>query len=163
MNEATVKSPFTAEQEQILQGWTTYYPYLIMGLIEALRVVQGWHLCVTTDDELYLAQLFKTNPHHVHEVATFFPYFTQKPTGRKRIGLCHGLSCSLAGSDKMAACLKKTLGVNEGQTTPDGEFSFETMECLGACEQAPALQINDRLQGPATEQSIADLAKRQSS
>ena len=150
-----VKSPFTPEQEKALKAWTTHYPYPMMGLLEAMRAVQQWHLCIRPEDEAYLAALFETSGAHVHEVATFFPYFTQKPTGRRRIGLCHGISCALAGSDKMASCLEKALGVPEGETTPDGEFSWEEMECLGACDFAPALLVNEELKGRATEDSIA--------
>jgi NADH:ubiquinone oxidoreductase subunit E len=57
----------------------------------------------------------------------------------------------------MAACLEKTLGVKEKVTSEDGKFSWEEMECLGACEQGPALLVNDRLQGKATEETISKL------
>lgn len=149
----------TPEQEKELQGWTTFYPYPMMGLISAMRRVQQWHLCVTPEDEEYLAKLFQTTAAHVHGVATFFPYFTQKPTGRARIGLCRTLSCALAGSKEMAHCLEKKLGVKERQTTADGAFSFEEMECLGACEQAPALIVNEELKGAATEKLIDSILK----
>lgn len=73
------------------------------------------------------------------------------------VGVCHGLSCFLKGSGKAEKCLEKTLGVPKKQATPDGKFSWETMECLGACEQAPALLVNDRLVGPATDETILKL------
>ena len=104
-------SAFTAEQEKVLKGWTQRYPASIMGLVEALRQVQGWHRCVTDEDEEYLARLFDVPRVRIHEAATFFPSFTQKPTGRHRIGICRGLSCSLAGSQKMCSCLEKKLGI----------------------------------------------------
>lgn len=154
---STAQTAFTAEQKKILAAWTVKYPHAIMGLIEAMRSVQEWHRMISPEDEEYLAALFKTTPRHIHEVATFFPYFTQSPTGKYRVGLCHGLSCWLAGSDKAEACLKETLGVKEREVTADGRFSWEAMECLGACEQAPAFQINERLKGRATEEAIARL------
>jgi NADH-quinone oxidoreductase subunit E len=155
--KTAVRSPFTAEQEAELQKWKGYYPYPNMGLIEALRAVQDWNRCVTPEAAAFVAQVFELPFNRVWSVATFFPTFTMKPTGRHRVGLCHGLSCQLAGSKKMASCLEKTLGVKEKETTADGKFSWEEMECLGACEQGPALQINDRLQGSATEKRIAAL------
>lgn len=158
--EAPVKSPFVAEQEKVLRAWTTHYPYPIMGLLEALRQVQIWKLCVSPEDEDYLARLFDTTRTRVHELVTFFPFFTRAPTGRKRIGLCRGISCALAGSDKMTGCLEKTLGVAQGVTTKDGEFSWEEMECLGACDFAPALIVNEELQGQATQDLIGRIAKR---
>ncbi len=150
-------SALTLEQEKVLKAWAARYPAPIMGLVEALRQVQRWHRCVTDEDEEYLARLFDVPRVRIHEVATFFPSFTQKPTGRHRIGICRGLSCSLAGSQSMCSCLEKKLGIKEGASTPDGRFSLETMECLGACEQGPALMVNDELKGAATEESISHL------
>jgi len=152
-------SAFNLEQEKVLESWTQRYPASIMGLVEALRQVQQWHRCVTDEDEEYLAGLFAVPRSRIHEVATFFQSFTRKPTGRHRIGICRGLSCSLAGSKEMCSCLEKKLGIKEGETTADGRFSLETMECLGACDQAPALLINDELKGAATEELVAKLVE----
>ncbi len=152
-------SAFTAEQEKVLQGWAERYPQRRMGLVEALRQVQEWHRCVTDEDEEFLAGLFDVPRTRIHEVATFFPSYTQKPTGRHRIGICRGLSCSLAGSQEMCRCLEKKLGIKEGETSSDGRFSLEAMECLGACDQGPALLVNDELQGAATEALIDKLAE----
>ncbi|MEK7388310.1 MAG: NAD(P)H-dependent oxidoreductase subunit E [Elusimicrobiota bacterium] len=157
--KAPVRSPFTPEQEKELLSWTTKYPYKNMGLIEALRCVQAWQRQVSEPAAAYVAELFDLPLNHVWGVATFFPTFTQWKTGKHRVGLCHGLSCSLAGSSRMEACLSKTLGVPEKTATSDGTFSWETMECLGACEQGPALQVNDRLQGRATQALIEELAR----
>ena len=159
MSKSAVKSPFTPEQEKVLLAWTTTYPYTNLGLIEALRSVQDWHRTVSPEAASYVADLFKLPFNHVWGVATFFPTFTRWKTGEKRVGLCHGLTCFLAGSNKMEKCLEKTLGVPKKQATPDGKLSWEPMECLGACEQAPALQVNDRLVGAATEESIRKLAE----
>ena len=150
---------FTPEQQAELKKWTEYYPYPIMGLLEAMRSVQTWNRCIKTEHELYLAELFKTSVSHIHQVATFFPMFTQKPAGKHRFGLCHGLTCAIAGSGKAAACLEKTLGVREHQTTPDGLFSWEEMECVGACDFAPALLVDEHLKGQATEEVVAKLAR----
>ena len=154
-----MSAPFTPEQEAALRRWTQYYPYKQMGLIEALRSVQDWHRRITPEAAAYVADLFGLPFNHVWGVVTFFPSFTTNPTGKNRIGLCHGLSCWLAGSAKMAKRLESTLGVAEKEVTKDGRFSWEEMECLGACEQGPALLVNDRLQGQATDEKIATLAK----
>lgn len=146
---------FTPEQEKALVAWTKRYPYTNMGLIEALRSVQDWHRKIEPAAASRVAEIFELPFSHVWGVATFFPTFTQWKTGAQRIGLCHGLSCWMAGSDKAEKCLEKTLGVPAKQATPDGKFSWEPMECLGACEQGPALQVNDRLQGAGTDALIA--------
>ncbi len=146
--------PITPEQEKELLTWKSFYPYPQMGLIEAMRAVQEWHLSIGPRDEEVLARLFGVPRTRVHEVATFFPHFTQRPTGRFRIGLCQGLSCALAGSSAMAECLRRRLGTPEGVPTQDGRLSFEMTECLGACDQAPALVVNEELRGPASEKLI---------
>lgn len=153
----SVKSPFTPEQESVLKKWTTFYPHKEMGLIEALRQVQDWDRHIKPEAAAWVAELFGLPFNRVWGVATFFPSFTTKPTGKHRIGLCHGLSCWLAGSPLMAKRLQETLGVPEKEVTKDGRFSWEEMECLGACEQGPALLVNDRLQGQATPEKIAKL------
>lgn len=155
--KTAVKSPFTPEQEKVLTDWTKRYPHANMGLVEALRSVQDWNRMISPEAAARVGEIFGLPFNRVWGVVNFFPTFTIKPTGKHRIGLCHGLSCFLKGSDKMEACLEKTLGVKKKEVTPDGKFSWEPMECLGACEQAPALQVNDRLQGAATEQMIAKL------
>ena len=65
----------------------------------------------------------------------------------------------MAGSQEMCRCLEKKLGLKAGETTSDGRFSFETMECLGACDQAPALLVNDELKGAATEEAISRIVE----
>ncbi len=154
MTTAALKNPFTPEQMKELERWTKEYPYPIMGLLEALRSVQHWHLCVTPDDEAVVAGIFKTTRMRVHELVTFFPMFTQTPTGRRRLGVCHGLSCAMAGAKDVCKTLEKRLGVEEGETTKDGEFSWEELECIGACDYAPAIQVNDELQGKATAEKL---------
>ena len=150
-------SVFTPEQEKTLLAWTKQYPYSNMGLIEALRSVQEWNRMISPEAAARVAELFNLPFNRVWGVVNFFPTFTTKPTGKHRVGLCHGLSCFLKGSNKMESCLEKTLGVKKKEVTADGNFSWEPMECLGACEQAPALQVNDRLVGAATESTISKL------
>ncbi len=150
--------PFSPEQEEVLRRWTKAYPAPAMGLLEAMRQVQEWNRCVRPEHEEELAALFGLTLEQVHEVATFFPFFTSRPAGRKRLGLCRGLSCQLAGSQKAAGEICRRLSIKPGETTPDGEFSFEEMECVGGCEQAPALLVNEELKGPATPAWIEAVA-----
>lgn len=155
-----VKNAFTPEQEKALVAWKNKFPYPNLGLIEALRSVQEWHCEVGPAAAARVAEIFSMPFNHVWGVATFFPTFTRWKTGRHRVGICHGLTCFLAGSNKMEACLEKTLGVPKKQATSDGKFSWEPMECLGSCDHAPAMQVNDRFVGKATEESISKLKER---
>ncbi|MBI3548052.1 MAG: NADH-quinone oxidoreductase subunit NuoF [Elusimicrobia bacterium] len=151
---AAKASPFTAEQKATLVAWTQRFPYPAMGLLEALREVQEWHHHVSLEDEAFIAGLFGVTLHHVHEVVTFYPFYTTKPAGTYRIDLCRNVSCHLAGAHDAAERFKTKLGIDEGERTSDGRFSFEEVECLGACDHAPAFAINDELIGAATPEAI---------
>ena len=145
---------FTPEQQKKLEAWTKAYPYPLMGLIPAMRDVQEWQRHISPESERYLADLFKVTLTRVHELATFYPYFTLEPTGKYRIGVCRNLSCALAGCDKTVATLREKLGVDEGEVTKDGLFSYEEVECLGACDFAPAISVNDEMIGAGTNATI---------
>jgi NADH-quinone oxidoreductase subunit E len=69
--------------------------------------------------------------------------YKQRPTGKYHIQLCTTLSCMLRGSDDLLAHLKSKLGIDVGETTPDGKFSLVRVECLGSCGTAPMFQLND--------------------
>ncbi|MBI4424119.1 MAG: NAD(P)H-dependent oxidoreductase subunit E, partial [Elusimicrobia bacterium] len=150
-------SRFTAEQRAKLEAWTTRYLVPRMGLIEALRDVQDWHGHVTPEDEVELARLFGLPPTQVREVVTFYPYFTHQKAGKLRVAVCRNVSCAVAGAGTAMKRLQRELGVPAEHATPDGLLSWEEAECLGACEQAPALSVNDELQGPATDELLDKL------
>lgn len=145
---------FTPEQTKKLEAWKKAYPYPIQGLIPAMRDVQEWQRHISLDAEKFLAELFEVTLTRVHELATFYPYFTTQPTGKFRIGVCRNLSCTLGGCDKTIDHLRKKLGVEEGEVTKDGLYSFEETECLGACDFAPAVSVNDEMIGAGTPGAI---------
>ena len=99
----------------------------------------------------------------VYEVATFYSMFNLKPVGRHFFQICTTTPCWLRGSDEVVKACERKLGVKVGETTPDGQFALTEVECLGACVNAPIIQVNDDfyedLDGPATERLI-DALKR---
>ena len=78
----------------------------------------------------------------VYEVAAFYSMFETKPVGRHHVSVCTNISCMLRGADEIFEHCCKKLGIKNKQTTPDGLFSLEEVECLGACCGAPAMQLN---------------------
>ncbi len=154
---ASTPSLFTDEQRARLARWKSFYPHPQMGLIEALREVQVWQQGVSLEAEACLAALFDVPAKVVHEVVTFYPYFTDHKTGRRRIAVCHNLSCRLAGAEDVIHGLERRLGVKEGEPTPDGEFVLERAECLGACERAPAVAVDDLCLGRGDASAIESL------
>ncbi len=79
----------------------------------------------------------------VYEVASFYTMFNLKPVGKKLLQLCHTTPCWLRGSDQIEKSIYDTLKIKDGETTPDDMFTLMKVECLGACVNAPILQIND--------------------
>lgn len=86
----------------------------------------------------------------IYHLATFYRAFSLKPKGKYRLSLCLGTACHVRGAAQIADHLSRTLGIPPGETTPDLEFSFETVNCLGACALGPILVVNDEYHGHMT-------------
>jgi NADH-quinone oxidoreductase subunit E len=103
----------------------------------------------------HVAKVLEMAPIRVYEVATFYTMFNLQPVGRYLLQACTTTPCWLRGSDAVVEACKRNLGIGVGGTTPDGLFTLVEVECLGACVNAPILQVNDDfyedLDGPATE------------
>jgi NADH-quinone oxidoreductase E subunit len=93
-------------------------------------------------------------PSHVLSVATFYTMFKKAPTGKFLIQVCHTLSCELAGSERLIDRIKATLGISEGETTPDGKFTLMRVECLASCGSGPMAQINEHFYELLTDDRI---------
>ncbi|MEK8090318.1 NADH-quinone oxidoreductase subunit NuoE [Thermithiobacillus plumbiphilus] len=113
------------------------------AVMAALRIAQdelGW---LSTDTMDYVAELLGMQPIQVYEVATFYHHYELKPIGRHRIDVCGSVSCWLCGSDRILDYFREKLGIEVGETTPDGRFTLREVECLGSCVGAPMMQIGN--------------------
>ena len=110
----------------------------------------------------YVARILDMAPIRVYEVATFYTMFNLRPVGHWFLQACTTTPCWLRGSEEIVGACKKKLGIATGETTADGKFTLVEVECLGACVNAPILQVNDDfyedLDGPATERLLDALA-----
>jgi NADH-quinone oxidoreductase E subunit len=91
----------------------------------------------------HVAQILEMAPIRVYEVATFYTMFNLRPVGRYLLQVCTTTPCWLCGSDAVVEACERKLGIGIGGTTPDGVFTLVEVECLGACVNAPILQVND--------------------
>lgn len=91
----------------------------------------------------YVAEMLDMPPMRVYEVATFYTMYQRKPVGKYHVQVCTTTPCQLCNSGLVIETVMKHLNLHPGQTTPDGLFSLEEVECLGACVNAPMMQIND--------------------
>ena len=149
---------FTPENLERARSHIAKYPptrqaSAVLPLLDLVqRQMGGWVPRVAMD---YVAGLLGMAPIRVYEVATFYTMFQLRPVGRYLLQACTTTPCWLRGSDAVVAACEKKLGIHMGGTTEDGLFTLVEVECLGACVNAPILQVNDDfyedLDGPATE------------
>jgi len=95
----------------------------------------------------------------IYSVSTFYSYLPVATAGKNIIRICGCLPCDMKDARGVVGSIKKELGIEPGQTTADGRFSVEQVGCIGACDQAPAMMINDRLYGNLTPAGIAEILK----
>ena len=151
----TVSAPrFSAEQLAEVRRLQSLYPDPRGALLPVLHMAQVTFGYISLEVEEYVATLFGLSAAHVHEVVTFYTLFFQQPKGRHVIAVCHNLSCHLAGAPEIIAHLKARLGVEPGETTEDGRVTFQTVECLCACEAAPMAQVDDRYELNLTREKV---------
>lgn len=115
-------------------------PSLVLPLLHCMLQDKGF---VNEDDALCIAQYLGVPPIQVIEALTWYSMFRQAPGGRYVLKVCRNISCSLRGAEQVVSHLERRLGIRVGETTPDGRFTLETVECLASCGTAPAMQIND--------------------
>jgi NADH-quinone oxidoreductase subunit E len=113
------------------------------ALLPVLHIAQeelGGHLTVDIMD--YVAGLLDIQPIEVYEVATFYSMFYLEKTGKYVIEVCRTGPCTISGGDAVREQLRAILGIEPGETTPDGLFTLKEVECLGSCGTGPAMQVN---------------------
>jgi NADH-quinone oxidoreductase subunit E len=130
------------------------------GSVEALRVVQrhrGW-VC---DEALRdAAELLGMSAEELDGVATFYPFVFRRPVGRHVILVCDSVSCWIMGHEEVLACLMNRLDIGLGETTPDDRFTLLPVSCIGACDHAPAMMIDEDLHGDLNPGGINDILER---
>ncbi len=120
----------------------------------AQRQAGGW-LPSTAIEQV--ARILQMPAMRVYEVASFYSMFNLKPVGRHHIQVCRTTPCWLRGADKLTELCKTKLGINKGQTTSDQQFTLNEVECLGACCNAPIVQINDDVYEDLTPGSLSKI------
>lgn len=124
------------------------------ALLPVLHLVQGEAGFISPQEEKQVAEILGIRPIKVREVVTFYTMINQKPVGKYHVQVCSNLSCSLLGGESLLEHLKKKLGIETGETTPDKKFTLTAVECLGACEQAPCMMVNFDYFGNLDEEKI---------
>lgn len=113
--------------------------------IDALRIVQRHHRWVSDEHVRDVATLLDMTPDEVDSVATFYNLILRRPVGRHVIRICSSVSCYVMGYEGIRDYLAQRLGIKEGETTRDGRFTLVPIQCLGDCDHAPSIMIDDDL------------------
>lgn len=155
---ASVLTPALRAQFDALRA--TYPPEMATSLVlPLLHCVQDANGHVTEDDAVMIADYIGMPAMQVVEALTWYTMFERAPTGTHVIKVCRNIACSLRGSERILAHVKRTLGIDVGQTTPDGRFTLQTVECLASCGTAPAMQVNRTYHESLTEAKVDAILK----
>lgn len=111
-----------------------------MGVLWLAQKKFGW---ISKEVIEYVAKLLDLPPSHVDGVVSFYTMYFKKPMGKYHIQVCTNVSCMLRGGEEIYHHLCESLGIKNGEVTPDGLFSIEEVECMGACGGAPMIAINE--------------------
>lgn len=135
----------TDELRQKIQAYFPRYPSKQAVTLPALHLVQDALRCVPLEAIREIADLLDLHPSEVHDTMSFYGIFRDEkaPLGRTRLWVCRSLACALRGGDDLLSDLSGKLGVGPGGTSPDGMVTLEFAECLGGCEGAPCVLVND--------------------
>ncbi len=127
------------------------------AVLPALYLVQYQQGFVTASAMRYVAGLLEITPADVEDVVSYYTMFYTKPVGRFVINVCRTLSCALNGAERVTEALTAKLGIKPGETDASGTFTLMEVECLGACDRAPAVMVNDAWHECVTPASVPAL------
>lgn len=147
----------TEEQKQDILEDLTHYPNPQAVSIDALKRVQrdqGW---VSDEDLEDLATFLEMTPDELDAVATFYNLIYRRPVGRHVIHVCDSVSCWLMGYEQVRQALEEVFGVTMGETTAEGRFTLLPIPCLGTCDHAPALMIDEDLHQDVSPEGLGEI------
>lgn len=128
--------------------------------IDALNIVQRHQGWVSDESLKEVARVLDMTPDELDAVATFYSFIFRKPVGRHVILMCDSISCWVMGHNPLLELLKTNLGIRFGETTADKRFTLLPISCLGACERAPAMMVDEDLYGPVTPEMMEEILRK---
>jgi NADH-quinone oxidoreductase E subunit len=131
------------QAKQRMHDLALRYPVAHSAVMPALYIAQQEEGYITQDALQAVAEAIGMTVDDVESVATFYTMYYQQPPGRKVIKICNSIACYLRNCDALVEHFEQRLSIKRGETTPDGNFTLMTAECLASCGTAPVLQVND--------------------
>ncbi len=150
----------TEEEKKEIDEHVQDYPTKRAACIEALKVVQNKRRWISDDSLKEIADYLDMTIDELDNVATFYNLVFRQPVGRHVILICDSVSCFIMGYNNILDHLKKKLGIELGETTEDERFTLLTIPCLGTCDHAPALMIDDDLHRDLNEDKLDEILEK---
>ena len=155
----TTGSIATPTSEEIIRFLDELHVSPASNLIGLLQQVQERFGFLPAEALSHVSRLTRIPLSRVYGVVSFYAQFYTEPRGKHTIRACRGTACHVKGAGRVLETIKRTLGIDEGQTTPDMLFYLETVACLGACFLAPAMMIDNTYYGKLTPRRVESILK----
>lgn len=126
-------------------------------IIPMLQQVQEEFGYLSEEAMLAIADFTGVPESHVYAIATFYAQFRFTPIGKQHIMVCRGTACHVRGAPRILQTIEKHLGIKEGQTTEDRQYSLETVACIGACGLSPCIMVNKKVEAKLTPKKVKEL------
>ena len=145
-----------AEIDRIIDA-NKHLPGATMVVLNELQTEIGF---ISAPMQAYVARHLGVPVSAVHGVVTFYSFFSTEPKGKHSIKFCTGTACYVGGTMQLIDKVKQILGVDVGETTPDGEITIETCRCVGACSQAPVVLLDEETAGRVKPNKLPQLVRK---
>ena len=150
----------TNEEKEEIIAELAHVEHKEAASVEALKIVQKHRRWVSDESIMDIAPLLNMTPAELDAVATFYTFIYRKPVGRHVIQICDSMVCWTTGYEPLLGLLEKKLGIGFGGTTQDHRFTLLPASCLGACDRAPVLLMDEDLHGPVTLEMLDNILER---
>jgi NADH-quinone oxidoreductase subunit E len=150
----------TEEEKREIETELQHYEQKQAACIEAMKIVQRHRGWVSDESIQDIARLLELTPDELDSVATFYNLIFRRPVGKHVILICDSVSCWIMGYEDLRQHLAERLGINLGETTSDGRFTMLPIVCLGTCDHAPALMIDNDLYQDLDPQKIDHILEK---
>lgn len=148
------------EEIELIEKEMVKFPVKSAASIEALKIVQDKQKWVSDESLAEVAGILEMPAAELENVASFYNLIFRKPVGRHVILLCDSISCWVMGYEKILDMLNKKLGISYGETTRDDRFTLLPIQCLGDCDHAPAIMIDNDLYNNLTEEMMEGILQK---
>jgi len=130
------------------------------SLLPILQGIEKNHKYISDFAQQEVARLLDIHPVEVYSVVTFYSFLTHKPMGRNVVRLCQTITCDMFGKEAVAKAIERELGIKFGETTKDKSVTLEYANCLGMCDQGPAMLVNDQVYSHLTPEKAIEILEK---